>query len=322
MKLFYHTRYRFYKPDQKEHKIFAISDIHFSDKTTKNLAQILKKAQASQPAIITISGDLVDNLDSINSHLERTRLIAWLTHLATIAPVCLCLGNHDFYRKTKDFKSALNRDHGYIAEKNEAFLNEIRSIDNVHLLDDSCYEDDDFYVFGLTLPPSYYEFDYSTEKHGNIFSPGNENLDILLQELDANSNFTTKLPKHKTKIALIHSPVHLQDDEAKEKLANFDFVLAGHMHNGVVPPLFNEVWRSRRGFLTPTKHVFKNHNTRLGLYGDNLIVLGAVTTVQKGAKPLGWLNSAFPIYYTTIETTRNETYARKPDIYKKYEKYL
>ena len=32
MKNFYHIRYRFYKPDQKEHKIFAISDVHFSEK--------------------------------------------------------------------------------------------------------------------------------------------------------------------------------------------------------------------------------------------------------------------------------------------------
>ncbi len=321
MKNFYHSRYRFYKPHQKEHKIFAISDIHFSDGTTDNLDQIAKKAEQQKPQIITISGDLIDSLESVDEPHEIARVSAWLTRLGKVAPVCLCLGNHDFYRQKPGFKSGLSKDRGYIAERNDDFLKTIGQIENVHYLDDASFENDEFYVFGFTLPPVYYQFDYVTEKQGNIFSPGSEDINVLLEKLDEFAEFTTKLPKNKTKILLIHSPVHLLDGAIKAKLSEFDFIFAGHMHNGVVPPLLNEIWRGRAGIITPSKHLFKNHNTRTGLYDDQLIVLGAVTTIQKGAGSLRFLNRAFPVNYATIETSHNEVYARKPDIRKKYEKW-
>ncbi len=321
MKSFYYSRYRFYKPDQKEHKIFAISDVHFSSAVDDSLNQIAQKAEQQEPQIITISGDLVDSLESVDAPSELARLKAWMTRLAKIAPVCLCLGNHDFYRQKENFKSGLSKNRGYVAEHNEKFIKTIASIDNVFYLDDACYENDEFYVFGLTLPPSYYHFDYVTEKQGSIFSPGSEDLNILLEKLDELTEFTTKLPKKKTKILLVHSPVHMLDESVKEKLKEFDFVFAGHMHNGVVPPLLNEIWRGHRGIISPSKHLFKNHNTRVGLYDNQLIVLGAITTIQKGAGAFHALNRAFPIYYATVETSRNELYARKPDIRKKYENW-
>lgn len=318
MKSFYHIRYRFYKPQQKEHTIFAISDVHFSRKTTTHLTEIAKAAKKESPKIITISGDLIDNLNNIDSESEQARLKAWLEKLANIAPVCICLGNHDFFRKPKGFKSGLSKDHGYIAEKNDHFIELVNSIDNVYLLDNAVYEDKDFYVCGLTLPPEYYHFDYVTEKHSTIADPGSEDNKLLSELLDQVK--TTGLPKHKTKILLVHSPVHMTKAAIVQKTAEFDFIFAGHMHNGVVPPLLNEIWRGHHGLLTPDKHVFADQNTRAGLYGNNLIVLGAITTIQEGAKPLGWLNRAFPINYATVETSHNENYARKPDIHKKYGK--
>lgn len=321
MKSFYHTRYRFYKPDQKEHTIFAISDIHFSDLTNDNLEQIAQKIEHVKPKIITVSGDLIDSLESVDKPHEIARLKAWVARIAKVAPVCLCLGNHDFYRQKEGFKSGLSKNRGYVAERNDAFIKAISEINNVHYLDDASYEDDEFYVFGFTLPPTYYHFDYVTEKQGGIFHPGSEDINILLEKLDESTEFTTKLPKKKTKIMLVHSPVHITNEAVKEKLKEFDFIFAGHMHNGVVPPLLNEVWRGKSGIITPSKHIFANHNTRTGLYDNQLIVLGAVTTIQKGAGALRALNCAFPVNYATVETTKNETYARKPDIYKKYENW-
>jgi len=321
MKNFCHYRYRFYKPAQKEHTIFAISDIHFSDNSSEPLNQLAQKIEQTKPQIITISGDLVDSLESVDAPSDLARLTAWMTRIAKVAPVCLCLGNHDFFRKPADFKPGFSKKHTYIAERNERLINAIDSIENVHYLDDSCFENDEFYVFSLTLPPSYYQFDFSTEIHGTIFSPGSEDVNVLLQKLDELTEFTTKLPAKKTKIMLVHSPVHLLDDAVKAKISEFDFVFAGHMHNGVVPPLLDEVWRGHRGILTPSKHLFKDHNTRSGLYGSQLIVLGAVTTVQKGSGKLRFLNSAFPVNYATITTSHNEADSRKPDVRKKYEKW-
>lgn len=311
MKSFYHIRYRFYKPDQKEHTIFAISDVHFSEKTVDNLEQLAKKAEQIQPQLITISGDLVDSLSSIDDHNEAKRLEAWLKRLSKVAPIIICLGNHDFYRKTDNFRSALSKDRGFTIDSPDPLIKLVNNIDNVHLLSDEAYEDHDFYVYCLTLPPEYYSYDSKANS-------ANEDANILINKLD---DIPAKFPKHKTKIALIHSPAHLTDERAKPTLDNFDFVIAGHMHNGVVPPLLNEAWRGHHGIITPGKHFFKDYNTRIDLYGDNLIVLGAVTTIQAGAKPLSWLNKAFPVCTTTIEISHNEIYARKPDIYKKYIKW-
>lgn len=321
MKSFYHSRYRFYKPDQKEHTIFAISDVHFSDTVSDELEQLALKIEEQKPAIITISGDLIDSLDSADSATELARLKAWMTRIAKVAPVCVCLGNHDFYRKPANFKSGISKNRSYIVERNEKVIKAIDEIENVHYLDDSCFENGDFYVFGLTLPPTYYQFDHVGEKQGGILSPGKEDVNILLEKLDELKEFTAKLPKKKTKIMLVHSPVHILKDNVKSQLSEFDFIFAGHMHNGVVPPFLNEIWRGRRGIITPSKHIFKNHNTRTGLYDNQLIVLGAITTIQNGAGALRHLNRAFPVNYATVETSHKEVYARKPDIRKKYEKW-
>ena len=313
MKNFYHIRYRFYKPDQKEHNIFAISDVHFSEKTDDNLDRLAKKAESVTPQLITISGDLVDSLSSIDDSHEANRLKAWLTRLGKAAPVIICLGNHDFYRKTKNFRSSLSKGRGFFIDSPDPLIKLIESVENVHILNDESYEDHDFYAYGLTLPPDYYSYD---KKANSV----DEDINILINKLDAISKKLEKLPKHKTKIALIHSPAHLTDERTKPALDNFDFVLAGHMHNGIVPPFLNEIWRGHRGIVTPGKRFFQDYNTRIDLYGENLIVLGAVTTIQAGAKPLSWLNHAYPINCVTIETSHNELYKRKPDIHKKYEK--
>lgn len=311
MKSFYHIRYRFYKPDQKEHAIFAISDVHFSEKTVENLERLAQKAEQLQPQLITISGDLVDSLSSIDDHSEAKRLEAWLKRLGKVAPVVLCLGNHDFYRKSEEFRSAFSKKRGFNIDSPDPLIKLVNNIENVHLLNDEAFENHDFYVYSLTLPPEYYSYD------GNADS-AEEDTNVLINKLD---DIPTKLPKHKTKIALIHSPAHLTDERAKPILNNFDFVLAGHMHNGIVPPLLNEVWRGHRGIVTPGKRFFQDYNTRIDLYGQNLIVLGAVTTIQAGAKPLSWLNGAYPVCTAIIETSHNEIYARRPDVYKKYEKW-
>lgn len=318
MKAYYHNRYRFYKPDQKEHKIFAISDIHFSadERGNANLDRTAVAAENEAPKLITISGDLVDNLEAINTTANRARLKSWLERLGKVAPVCICIGNHDYYRKMTESDTAPNAKPGFIAEKNQTFIDEVNDLENVYYLDNSAYEDKEFYVTGLTLPPEYYQFDNKTKKEDSVINPSNEDLGILCDQIDLIK--TTGLPKKKTKILLVHSPVHLMNESIRPRLAEFDFIFAGHMHNGVVPPLLNEIWRGRSGIITPDKHLFTDQNTRIGLYGDNLIVLGAVTTIQAGAGRISFMNRLFPTNITTVETSHNKNYARKPDIRKKY----
>ena len=308
MKSFYHSYYRFYKPEQKEQKILAISDVHFCRDVAKNLERMAAKIEQEQPNLITISGDLLDNLDTVASTADRAELKAWLERLGKVAPVCLCLGNHDFFYKPEGFKSAISKDHGYGERRDDELYAEINAIDNIHLLDNDVYEDERNFIVGLTLPSEYYR--------------GQEDENVLHTALETIKPLLDQLPKKskQTKILLVHSPVFLNRAAIKKQIADFDFVLTGHMHNGIVPPLLQEVWRGHNGIVTPSKQFFKDANTRLGLYNDQLIGLGAVTTVQKGAKPFGIFNGLYPIYYATITTSHNEADSRKPDVKHKYEK--
>lgn len=306
MKSFYHSYYRFYKPQLPTCKILALSDIHFCPEITKNLERLAAKIESEKPGIIVISGDLLDNLDTVAKTADRAFFKAWLERLGRVAPVCACLGNHDFYFKPPNFKSAISKTHGYQARRDEDLYAELNALDNFYLLDNSAFENEQFYVFGLTLPEPYYRDD--------------EIETLLTEQLDTVAPLWQKLPAHKTKILLVHSPVFLNKSAVKEKYAGFDYVFAGHMHNGIVPPLLQEVWRGHSGIVTPSKQFFKDANTRLGLYNDRLIGLGAVTTVQKGAKPFGIFNGLYPTYFATVENSHNAADERKPDIKHKYEK--
>ena len=66
MKSFYTSYYRFYRPKQREKKIFAISDIHFNDRVSSSLKAILRRAEQDEPSLIVITGDLVDDQDALD----------------------------------------------------------------------------------------------------------------------------------------------------------------------------------------------------------------------------------------------------------------
>ena len=92
MKTLYHSSYRFFKPDHKPERIVALSDVHYSGRVSADMRRALNFAKRQSPALITISGDLVDNLNCVSCATERNGLDRWLTQLGEIAPVCICIG--------------------------------------------------------------------------------------------------------------------------------------------------------------------------------------------------------------------------------------
>ena len=181
-------------------------------------------------------------------------------------------------------------------------MQELANIPNVFLLDDAEFENENHFVFGLTLPPAYY---------GKNANECRENLDILRDNLDAVKDRFAKLPAKKTKILITHSPLFLTDPSIQEILEPFDFVLAGHMHNGAVPPILQDFWRTHRGLFSPSQEFFKDYNSRIGLYGDKLITLGAITTVQPKTRFFGRMSGIFPTYLAEISTSHNTADERK-----------
>ena len=93
------------------------------------------------------------------------------------------------------------------------------------------------------------------------------------------------------------------------------------MHNGVVPPILNELWKSNRGIVGPGKTILPDHvRLRVKDPADKSIVLGAITTIQKCAKPLSFLNAAFPVNIAELELSNNPAH-KKTDVSFKYISY-
>lgn len=316
MKIFQETTYKLYRKtplfsgQSKSLKIAVISDIHFSRlvKTLK-LRAIIKQFELARPDYIFITGDLVDTLECVDSLSERERFLSFLKNLTAISSVrkmIASLGNHDFYRIPENKK-------GWHIVRDKEFLKSLRQVPNLVLLDDEIYQDDDIFCFGYTQKKSYYTED------GVNFA---ENAEAQLEDLTKTLANLPEPPADKLKFALIHAPTHLQTPDIEFLLQPFDYILSGHMHNGIVPPVLDEFWRNQKGIISPTKKLFSGTcRHTLETYDDKLIVVGPVTTFHAHLGLLEKLNVFYPTYLTYLEISDKKTYARKPYVKHTYKNW-
>jgi predicted MPP superfamily phosphohydrolase len=320
MKLFHETTIKFYSK-KSQPKICIISDIHFSYRVKdKKLNALREKLKERNPDYIFIPGDIVDSNDMIVDKSEEKRLLNWLESLGKIATVLISEGNHDTYKKASKEHKKQTGDKWEVI-KNTDFIKKVNELENVHYLDNEVYEDKNVYVLGLTLSAHYYCL-FASDKKKNT-SPTGENVEQFLKELDdLDQKLITNLPKNKLKFALIHSPCHLNDFRVKAELAEFDYFISGHMHNGLVPPIIDELWRSDRGLINPTK-IFFTEQTRTSrkTLSEKSIIAGAITSWHESLGLAHNLNALYPSYFITLEFTNNDQYARKPYVRKKYLNY-
>ena len=287
MKRLHTTTYKLYNKDNI--RISILSDIHFSHKVKTKLDKLLKHLNSIKPNYILIPGDLIDSTDMIEETKEKERLLNWIKELSKTSKVIISLGNHDMYKIRK--KRIIKNRFKYSFPL--TFFNEIKSIDNVYLLNNEKYEDDLIYIVGLTAPFSY----YSKEKS-----------DILLNHLEKNKELVTNLPNNKLKILLFHSPVNLVKNKILERINEFNYFITGHMHNGCVPPLINELWNSNKGIIAPSGKLFaSNERTNLRNKEDKLIINGPVTTFQSCSGIMQMFNIFYPIYNTILEFDKDNT---------------
>ena len=316
MKIFQETTYKLYHKtplfsgQSKSLKIAVISDIHFS-RLVKNLKlrAIIKQFELARPDYIFIPGDLIDTLECVDSESERQRFLNFLQNLTAISSVrkmIVGLGNHDFYRIPENKK-------GWLIVRENDFFEALRRIPNLVLLDDQTYQDDDIFCFGYTQKKSYYTED------GVNFA---ENAEAQLEDLTKTLANLPEPPTDKLKFALIHAPTHLQTPDIEFLLQPFDYILSGHMHNGIVPPVLDEFWRNQKGIISPTKKLFSGAcRHTLETYDDKLIVVGPVTTFHAHLGLLEKLNVFYPTYLTYLEISDKKTYARKPYVKHTYKNW-
>ena len=260
---------------KKDITFIHIGDIHYNETTsTKKLEYIKYAIEDAHPDYIFITGDLLDK-PKITKNKEKIKLlVSWLNSLGNIAKVFISLGNHDI-----------------ILEEDYKFFNKLNDINNIYVLNNQSYEDENVFISGFTLPTNYY---YNIEKH--------EDEDALLETLQNNFNLVTNLPKKKYKVALIHSPILLSEKKVVEKLKEYDLILSGHMHNGLIPRILDKIIKNNYGLISPDKRK-KEKNTRGKIKTKyyTIIITGGITKLSPSStKILSKLNGLYPISINKI----------------------
>lgn len=247
MKLF-RKEYKF-KNDKCNIKLFCITDFHFTKYTSNNkLDLLLKSINDEKSDYIIFTGDLIDNTKRINDEVLNN-LYLFFKKICINNKVIFIKGNHD----TKDeFKEHYDLD---------IFFNKLSSIENFYYLKDSIISIDNINFIGIEL----YNDHYYINKE--------EDDSLLIKKIN---ELTNNVDNDKLNILLFHSPINLFKEKTLKKIKNIDkidFILSGHMHNGIIPH-YLDYGNGDRGLLSPRGKLFPKHSRNVIKYNNtNLITL-------------------------------------------------
>ncbi len=260
-------------------KIALITDLHYySAKDIKKLNQVLEALSQNTVDYICISGDFID----VGMVKDMDIFIDWLKRLASLKKVIMSMGGHDIVRDKKD------KQYYY----NEELYSKIKSIDNLYLLDNDIYVDDNIRFIGLTLPLDFY---YKYKENLNYF------------KRFVNNTFDTYVDKYN--ILLCHTPVpltRLTSYRDIKLLNNIQLVLSGHTHAGIVPLCLRSTFKGR-GIFSPSdkRKLFPKNSYGLIKRGKTHIVISSGITKASHSNPVPFVDGLFDSEITYINLKRN-----------------
>lgn len=236
--------------DKLNKKIVLISDIHYyNKKDIIKLNKVLDNIKNIKPDYICISGDTLDNANVKNFDLLKE----WLNKLSNICIVIMVLGNHEFYKDKKN----------KIFEFNKNYINKIKKINNLYLLDNDNLIIDDINFIGITLPIKHY-----------------------MNNMECEEEFKTYIKNIKTKdkyynILLCHSPVNISKEQIIKNI-DVDLVLCGHMHGGIIPNFLRGIFKTK-GLISPYRKLFpKNVYGNIKIGKKHIIITSGITVLSRG----------------------------------------
>lgn len=212
-------------------RILQISDIHHRQ-LGKNNSRLIRAAARTQPDWIVITGDLVSR--DFSAEKELAQIWTLLTSLRKIAPVYLCLGNHELdLIRTDKFQPLATA-----IEKTGC-----RLLNNERLYFQR--DGEEICLAGASLKYQVYRNELQGYRHLKDYTTAQ-----LKEDLGKKDCFT---------LLLAHNPLMLKtygDWGA-------DVVLCGHMHGGVVrlPCLGGLLSPERRFFPKYDKGLYQYRNT-------------------------------------------------------------
>ena len=244
----------------KKLKLAMMGDFHisysFMPKIYNDIFECLKKEKVDY---IFILGDIIDSPKYILDEGIMNNVKSILTEFGKLAKTFVILGNHDFLGKIKDEYDETYRDN---------YCKEINSIENVWMLKDEVYEDENIYLFGYTNKYRYYK-----DENDKVIEDPNE----LYKDLKPIISYS----KDKLNIFLMHSPHSLIDKKIETLLSPFDIIACGHMHNGCTFNFLDNM-KSNGGFINPKKELFPKLARGIKKYDSSYLVMsGGITKISK-----------------------------------------
>jgi len=265
------------------------SDIqHTYNFDNRKLDKIVEKIKATPTNYVCIGGDIIDSTNHIRESRENQLvLLRFLEKIAKHHKTFIGLGNHDIFKKTN---------YGWDKDWYNSFWEEVNSINNVSV---SCfnryYEDESIIIYYPDLDFNYYE---------NI--QNREDVSVLWDKLSNDKKYLTNLDNNKVKVLLIHSPMLLDDPVVQKMIEEYDLVLCGHMHRGLMLPILNEIIKGNKGIISPYGELFPDYARGLKIlkYLNKeipLIISGGITKLSNNVTMGSLLNKIYPMEIENIK---------------------
>lgn len=279
---------------KNDFKVVALGDIHLSKSVDKIKITAIKKQIKEEKANYNVFlGDFVSTPKELENKEIQEQLLDLIKASALVAPTMIILGNHDFINKNKE------KDNKYSIENNKAFWEKVISINNVYLLNNKLYQDNQVLFMGYKETLKYY---YNNESY--------EDLEVFFNDFKSYPKLYKNLPKDIIKIGLIHSPEYAKLEKNNMLLRDYDLLISGHNHDGCIPFGFGNF---TFGIISPKKKIFPKEarGYRVLNTGTSLLISGGITKIQECApKVLHPFNHLCPMQMDTI------TFTNKLDHYK------
>ena len=258
-----------------------ISDIH-ADKDTDYsvLDRYIKEFGKYNLQYIAVLGDLVNDGTDIES---AKRVSDYLAKMGKIAPVMMVLGNHDKVT-LKDGRWFIIKNDEDLAKFNE-MVSIFKSIPGVYFLSNNGVLFGDVYFYGMDPETKFYL----------DATPIPEKIDLLYSHV-------IDMSKYNYNVLLAHSPQLVIDKrmiEAMRFYNDVDLILAGHMHNGFLPPYMEWMVPGNKGLLASENgkpYLFPDNAKGSVQLRDNLtgIIANPVCTIPSFKKDARKYNRLFP----------------------------
>ena len=292
-------------------RVISLSDFHFGRKMKiQKIEKVLHLIDTLKPDYIFWLGDNLDTTNVLEHDEKKQEFLNLCKTSGQLAPTMISLADHD---------RRLQLENEMIEDDQTEFWNQVSNIPNVHVLDNCIYEDEYIYVVGYTLPGYYYHRKYllpqdsSCEKNRK-----DEDVNVLLEDMVKHRKLL-ECSNHKVNELLFHSPLRLDNIEVQKNLQGFDHIYSGHMHEGLTPPVLDELVPKTFGMVSPQRSLFpKNARGVIETqYGSIGIINGGITKIAEGNNVvLQPFNAFFPMHMDIVDIDNNPLYKKNKE--KKY----